>query len=100
MKDRAFIRDVLKFPSVDAGDDWLIFALPAAELAVHPADENNLQELYLICDDIEELTQHMKLLGVRCSEVQRQNWGSLTRIQLPGGGELQIYQPTHARPVN
>lgn len=97
-RDRAFIRDVLKFPDIDAGEGWLIFALPPAELAVHPSEENDLQEFYLMCDDIAALVRQMQSLQVECSPVQRLRWGLLTRVRLPGGGDLGIYQPLHARP--
>ena len=97
-KDRAFVRDVLKFPNIDAGEGWLIFVLPPAELAVHPAEENNRQELYLMCDDIRELVDRMKSMKVKCGKVQRLRWGWLTRLTLPGGGDLGVYQPLHARP--
>ncbi len=97
-KDRDFIRDVLKFPSIDAGGGWLIFGLPPAEVAVHPAKKNNVHELYLMCDDIEKLIDEMKSFKVRCSKVHRQSWGLLVKLRLPGGGSLGVYQPLHARP--
>jgi hypothetical protein len=96
--DRAFIRDVLKFPSVDAGDGWLIFSLPPAEMAIHPAEKNDVQEFYLMCDDVDALIAQMKRLKVMCDKVQRLRWGLLTHLKLPGGGALGIYQPLHARP--
>jgi hypothetical protein len=97
-KDRVFIRDVLKFPYIDAGEGWLIFGLPPAEVAIHPSNENGIQEFYLICDDIGELLDQMKILKVKCSRVQQLRWGLLTKLKLPGGGDLGIYQPLHARP--
>lgn len=93
--DRAFLRDVLGFPHVDAGHGWLIFALPPAEAAVHPAEENGRHELYLICDDLNAEIATLKQKGVPCSDVQQERWGSITRIQLPGGGQLGLYQPKH-----
>jgi hypothetical protein len=93
--DRAFFRDVLRFPSVDAGRGWLIFALPAAEAAVHPADENGRHELYLMCDDLKTEMAALKEKGVVCSEVQEARWGSITTIRLPGGGDIGLYQPKH-----
>ncbi len=96
--DRAFLRDVLGFPNVDVGGGWLIFGLPPAEVAVHPGEENDVHELYLMCDDIEALTADMKKHGIACSEVHAQAWGLLTQVTLPGGGKLGIYQPRHARP--
>ena len=97
-KDRDFIRDVLKFPSVDAGGGWLIFGLPPAEVAVHPSKKNNIHELYLMCDDIEKLVSEMKALKIKCSKVQKQPWGLLVKLRLPGGGDLGVYQPLHPRP--
>ena len=96
--DRAFFRDVLELPNVDVGDGWLIFGLPPAEVAVHPSGENDLHELYLMCDDVEGLVAELKRRGISCGPVQDQGWGILTRITLPGGGKLGVYQPRHARP--
>lgn len=93
--DRAFFRDILGFSSVDAGRGWLIFALPPAEVAVHPAEENDRPELYFLCDDLRAEISELEKKGVRCSEVQEARWGSITRIRLPGGGEAGLYQPKH-----
>ena len=93
--DRAFFRDVLRFPAVDAGGGWLIFALPPAEIAVHPAAENNSHEVYLICEDIEAATHDLKSHKVECTPVADEGWGLLTRVTLPGGGTLGLYQPRH-----
>lgn len=97
--DRAFLRDVLKFPSVDVGHGWLIFGLPPAEVAVHPGEKNDVHEFYLMCDDVEALIAEMAARAVECSPVQNQGWGLLTQLTLPGGGKLGIYQPRHARPA-
>ena len=96
--DRKFLRDVLKLPNVDVGEGWLIFGLPPAEVAVHPSDENNLHEFYLMCDDIDAFIAEMKKLKTDCSQVHNQGWGLLTLVTLPGGGKLGVYQPRHARP--
>src|SRR3954468_18010006 len=74
--DRAFFRDVLKYESVDAGHGWLIFALPPAEVAVHPSNENDVHELFLMCDDVHALIAEMTNKGVPCSPVDEQRWGS------------------------
>ena len=97
--DRAFLRDVLKLPNVDEGGGWLIFGLPPAEVAVHPSGSNDVHEFYLMCDDVEALIREMKRRDIACSPVQDQGWGLLTRVTLPGGGNLGIYQPRHARPA-
>ena len=96
--DRAFIRDVLKFNHVDAHSGWLIFKLLPAELAVHPSDENDMHELYLMTDDLELEIRSLKKAGVELEPVTQQSWGRSTRIQLPGGGTLGLYEPRHARP--
>ena len=96
--DRAFLRDVLGFPSVDAGDGWLIFALPPAEVAVHPADENDRHELYLMTDDVEALVASLEGEGIAASPIADRGWGLLTQVTLPGGGTLGVYQPRHASP--
>ena len=93
--DRDFLRDVLGFASVDAGHGWLIFALPPAEMAVHPAEENDRHELYFMCDDLKAEMSALEKKGVPCSQVHNERWGSITRIRLPGGGEVGLYQPTH-----
>ena len=97
-KVRAFFADVLGFSSVDAGGGWLIFALPPAELAVHPADGAGRHELYLMCDDIEGTVRSLNSKGVGCEPFSSQGWGKATRIRLPGGGALGLYEPRHARP--
>ena len=96
--DRAFIKNVLKFPYVDVNKGWLIFKLPPAELAVHPSDENDLHEFYLMTDDLELEIRALKKAGVTCDAVSQQGWGRSTRIQLPGGGTLGLYEPRHQRP--
>ena len=96
--DRAFLRDTLKLPNVDVGGGWLIFGLPPAEIAVHPSERNNVQELYLMCDDVEAFTLEMKRRGIAVSPAQDEGWGILTQLTLPGGGKLGVYQPRHARP--
>jgi len=94
--DRDFLRDVLGFSSVDAGHGWLIFALPPAEAAVHPAEENGRHELYFMCDDLKAEISALQQKGIQCSKVHQERWGSITRVQLPGGGEVGLYQPKHA----
>ena len=103
--DRAFFRDVLGFPFVDVGHGWLIFALPAAEAAVHPADGDAVQApagpallgavFYLMCDDLAEQVRTLAAKGVRCTEVMEERWGIRTTIRLPSGGEIGLYQPSH-----
>ena len=99
VEDRNFLRDVLGFPSVDAGDGWLIFGLPPAELAVHPAEKNDVHEFYLICDDVAGFVADMKKRKVACAAVKDQGWGLLTHVTLPGGGKLGVYEPRHPRPT-
>jgi hypothetical protein len=96
--DRAFIRDVLRFPKVDVGGGWLIFGLPPSEVAIHPGDRNTVHEFYLLCRDIEAFAHEMQKRKIPCDEIMHLDWGSLTRIRLPGGGKLGIYEPHHARP--
>jgi catechol 2,3-dioxygenase-like lactoylglutathione lyase family enzyme len=95
--DRAFIRDVLGFPYVDSGGGWLIFALPPAELATHPAEASG-HELYLMCDDVAEFVAGMTGRGIACTGPVVEQWGSITQLTLPGGGTLGVYQPTHPSP--
>jgi hypothetical protein len=85
-------------PHVDVGHGWLIFGLPPAEVAVHPSEENNVHEFYLMCDDVDGFVAEMKERDVECGPVQSMGWGRLTQVELPGGGKLGVYQPRHARP--
>ncbi len=94
--DREFFRDVLGFAFVDAGHGWLIFALPPAEAAFHPADQNDRHELYLLCDDLKAEMLALAEKGVSCSQVQEAQWGSVTTLRLPGGGQIGLYQPKHS----
>jgi len=98
-RDRAFLKDVLGLRSVDAGGGWLIVGLPPAEVAVHPGEQNDAHELYLMTDDLEALTRNLKKRGVPCSDPRTMSWGVLTQVTLPGGGKLGIYEPRHARPT-
>jgi hypothetical protein len=97
-KDRAFFRDVLSLGHVDVGGGWLIFGFPPSELAVHPASANGTHELYLMCDDVNAFIAQMQARGIECSAVESLGWGQRTQIRLPGGGQLGVYQPRHARP--
>jgi hypothetical protein len=97
-KDRKFLRDVLGLPHVDVGGGWLIFGLPPAEVAVHPSRKNGIHELYFMCGDIGAFVAAMKRRRIRCSPVRNLGWGELAEITLPGGGNLGVYQPRHARP--
>jgi catechol 2,3-dioxygenase-like lactoylglutathione lyase family enzyme len=104
--DRAFFRDVLGFPSVDAGEGWLIFALPPSEVALHPTDGDNLRQLhggrsllgavlYLMCDDLRSYIKSLQAKNVSCTAIEKAPWGIKTTIRLPSGGEIGLYQPTH-----
>jgi predicted enzyme related to lactoylglutathione lyase len=98
---RAFFRDVLGFPSVDAGYGWLIFALPPAELGIHPADEGAHHQLYLMCDDIEKTVAELKSKGVEFTQpVKNPGWGLLTALRMPDGEELYLYEPKHSSPLS
>ena len=89
---------MLKLTSLDVGDGWLIFGLPPAEVAVHPSDQNDVHEFYLLCDDVAALVAELREHKIACSPVRNAGWGLLTQLTLPGGGKLGIYQPRHARP--
>ena len=93
--DRAFFRDILGLDAVDAGRGWLIFSLPPAEVAVHPAGDNERPELYLMCQDLKAEIETLARKDVRCSDITEARWGAITKIQLPGGGSIGLYQPKH-----
>jgi len=97
--DRRFLRDVLRLPHVDAGEGWLIFGLPPAEVAVHPSRKNGVHELWLICPDVRAFVAAMRRRRVRCGPVVSRPYGHMTHVRLPGGGQLGVYEPTHPRPA-
>jgi catechol 2,3-dioxygenase-like lactoylglutathione lyase family enzyme len=97
--DRAFFRDVLKFPFVDAGHGWLIFAMPPLEAAFHDSEKNDQHELYLMCEDIAAVLKDLKSKNVQVSDVSEQRWGKLATFTLPGGGKIGVYQPNHPSPL-
>jgi len=93
--DRAFFRGILGSPCVDAGHGWLIFAMPPAGAAFHPAELNDCHELYLMCGDLPSEMVRLKKKGVTCSAPHKERWGTITKLQLPGGGSVGLYQPSH-----
>jgi catechol 2,3-dioxygenase-like lactoylglutathione lyase family enzyme len=98
---RAFFRDVLELPSVDAGGGWLIFALPPAELAAHPAEGPSRHELYLMCDDIAATVEELQGKGVEIARpVSDEGFGLETAVRLPDGSELGLYEPRHPTPLS
>ena len=108
--DRTFLRDVLGLRSVDAGHGWLIFKLPPAEVAVHPAEGYSVHQnagesllggvLYLMCDDVQSMIQSLKKKNVHCTPIHQERWGLRTTIPLPSGGAIGLYQPTHPTAFN
>jgi catechol 2,3-dioxygenase-like lactoylglutathione lyase family enzyme len=101
---RAFFRDVLDFPSVDAGGGWLIFALPPAELGVHPGERSahvaGQTELYLMCHDLTRTKEQLEAKGVEfTTPVSDEGFGLLTRFRVPGAGEAWLYEPKHPSPL-
>jgi catechol 2,3-dioxygenase-like lactoylglutathione lyase family enzyme len=98
--DRSFFRDALGFQSVDAGHGWLIFALPPGEAAFHPSENNGPHELYFMCDNLKLEMAALTKKGVTCSAVHEERWGSITKMRLPGGGEIGLYQPKHPTALN
>jgi catechol 2,3-dioxygenase-like lactoylglutathione lyase family enzyme len=93
--DRAFFRDVLGYAHVDAGAGWLIFKLAPAEIAVHPVDGSPAHELYLMCDDLDATMTQLAAKGATLAAVTEARWGRVTRLQLPGGGDVGLYEPRH-----
>jgi hypothetical protein len=92
--DRAFLRDTLGFEHTDAGGGWLIFGLPPAEAAVHPSTTSGA-ELYFMCDDLADEMDRLQAVGVQFSEIENARWGSVTKMRLPSGAEVGLYEPTH-----
>lgn len=108
--DRAFFRDVLGLRSVDAGEGWLIFAMPPAEAGIHPLDGDFSQQhaghkllgcaLYLMCDDLDQQVAALKKKKVLCSKIETAQWGRVTTIPLPSGGHIGLYEPAHPTAIN
>ncbi len=98
---RATLKDVLGWPNVDAGEGWLIFRLPPAELAIHPAEgptyESGVRhQLTLMCDDILTTIRDLRNRGVEVrGEPEDEGWGITTTLVLPGGAEVMLYEPRH-----
>lgn len=95
--DKAFFKDVLKLPNVDAGGGFLLFGVPPTEIAVHEG-RGGAHELFLMCENIESFLAEMSKRGISSTPAQNQGWGILSQITLPGGGALGVYQPLHKRP--
>ena len=93
--DRVFFRNELNLKSVDTSQNWLIFALPPSEAAFHPSGKNGPHELYFLCDSLQSEMAALAKKGVKCSKVEEARWGSITKMKLPGGGEIGLYQPKH-----
>lgn len=108
--DRAFFREVLRFPSVDVGHGWLIFKLPAAEMAVHPSEDGFEQRhgdvaiagtvLYLLCDDLPQTQAALRAQGVECGPCQEASWGTSTTVLLPSGARIGLYEPRHTLAID
>ena len=101
---RAFLRDVLGFPSVDAHGGWLIFALPPAELGVHPGPgwgkDVGRHELWFMCHDVDATRAELEGKGVEfTAPVTDDDFGRVTEFRLPGVGPVGLYQPTHLSPL-
>ena len=106
--DRAFLRDVLGFSSVDAGRGWLIFALPPAEIAVHPSEEDSPPNssdgvvgasLYLMCDNLTSTMKSLNAQKARFGAIEEARWGTVTTLALPSGAKVGLYQPKHPTAV-
>ena len=94
--DRAFLRDHLGFASVDAGDGWLIFKLPPAEIAVHPTDGQPRHELYFMCANLEATLGRLAVAGAEIARPPTdEGWGRLAEVRLPSGLPLSLYEPSH-----
>lgn len=102
--DRAFLRDVIGLRAVDIGHGWMIFAMPPSEAAVHPADSESdrnrastmlTAHVYFMCDDLDTTLRDLASKGVSYSDPQKQAWGIVTQLRMPGGGALGLYQPLH-----
>jgi len=102
---RAMLRDVFGFKSVDAGDGWLIFALPPSELGVHPADgpthgSGVRHQITFMCDNIAGTIQELRAKGVRIDgEPKNDGWGVTVMMSLPGDVSVMLYEPRHPKMI-
>jgi len=97
---RATLQDAFGWSGVDAGEGWLILALPPAEIGVHPTNDAPKHMLSLMCDDLETTTAELRAKGIRfVGEVEDEPWGIAATMLLPGNVELQLYQPRHATAI-
>lgn len=100
---RAFLRDKLGFSATDVGEGWLIFNLPEADMGVHPTDEtggapSGTADISFYCDDIEATVRELKSRGVEFTgEIEDHGYGLVTHFKVPGGFELQLYQPRYSK---
>jgi predicted enzyme related to lactoylglutathione lyase len=98
---RAMLRDVFGWTYVDAGHGWLIFALPPAEIGVHPAEGPTYQsgvrhQISLMCDDIRKTITELRRKGVEIKgEPEDEGFGVTVMLGLPGGVEVMLYEPRH-----
>jgi hypothetical protein len=95
--DRKFLNG-LTLPSVPMPDGFTIYGLPPSEVAIHPSDQNDVHEFYLMCDDVDATIAAMEKNGIATTPIREAGWGRLTTLTLPGGGKLGIYEPLHPRP--
>jgi len=103
--DRAFLSEMFNLKGVDAGRGWMIYQLPPAEIAVHPAETKFVMGhagsellgavLYLMCDDVRATIQELEARGAKCAPVEQARWGQFTTIAMPSGASLGLYQPSH-----
>lgn len=102
---RAFFRDTLNLRFADAGHGWLIFALPPAEIGVHPAEgdptEGGKHQFSLICDNVAATVEELKAKGVEFEgDIADHGWGLVATMKVPGAGDMMLYQPRHASPLD
>jgi hypothetical protein len=93
---RATLREVIGWDFVEAHPGWLIFALPPAELGIHPSDGDTHHELWLICDDLDDTVEELRAKGIEfAGEPAEEEFGTWVRLCLPGGVEVPLYEPKH-----
>ncbi len=94
----SFIREKLGFAHVDSGDGWLIFDVPKAEFGIHPGNDTH-HEISFWCDDIRETVETLQGKGVIFkTPIEDRGFGLVTTFELPGGVDVQLYEPKHAQP--
>ena len=99
---RAFLRDKLELKATDVGDGWLIFDAPEADLGVHPTEAggppSGPADLSFYCKDLRAAVATLTARGVEFAhDIEDHGYGLVTHMKVPGGFQIQLYQPRYTK---